>query len=117
MIRTKKYLAILQITREYCRINYRNGIGISEILQEDIAGRQIQRARSKKLKKKRKKLEIGNELRSVMDDPVRTFAVKNTEDGFYRHADMDVFGLTDEVRGDPCSFFEFDDRKNIGFQR
>ena len=54
MIRTKKYLAILQITRDYCRINYRNGIGISEILQEDIAGRQIQRARSKKLKKKEK---------------------------------------------------------------
>jgi hypothetical protein len=54
MIRTKKYLAILQITRDYCRINYRNGIGISEILQEDIAGRQIQRARSKKLKKKKK---------------------------------------------------------------
>ena len=54
MIRTKKYLAILQITRDCCRIDYRNGIGISEILQEDIAGLQIQRARSKKLKKKKK---------------------------------------------------------------
>lgn len=52
-----------------------------------------------------------------MDDPIRTFAVKNTEDGFYRHADMDLFGLTDEVRGDPCSFFKFDDRKKCTVSR
>ena len=63
-----------------------------------------------------KKLEVGNEFRSVMDDTIRTFTVQHAEDGRYRHTDMDLVRLTDEVGGDPGSFFQFYDRQHIWFQ-
>ncbi len=64
----------------------------------------------------KKKLEVGNEFRSVMDDTIRTFTVQHAEDRCYRHTDIDLVRLTNEVGGDPCSFFQFYDRQHIWFQ-
>ena len=63
-----------------------------------------------------KKLKVRNELRSVMDDTIRTFVIKNAEDGCDRHSDINFVRFTDEVGGDLCPFFEFNDCQNIWFQ-